>query len=123
MNGDYTIIPSNRIEDTLNELASIMINFRINKHNFKINVTNELGLSDVIFSQIFSRFKIYGSNRNMKFPDVNVNEITLCNFLFKCIRQRSYPKVCRIFIIQANAFGKVLFFSTNPISCIREKGF
>jgi hypothetical protein len=72
MNGDYTIIPrSNRIEDTLNELASIMINFRINKHNFKINVTNELGLSDVIFSQIFSRFEIYGSNRNMKFPDVN----------------------------------------------------
>jgi hypothetical protein len=76
MNRDYTIIPrSNRIEDTLNELASIMINFRINKHNFKINVTNELGLSDVIFSQIFSRFEIYGSNRNMKFPDVNVNEL------------------------------------------------
>ena len=73
MNGDYTIIPSNRIEDTLNELATIMINFRINKHNFKINVTNELGLSDVIFSQIFSRFKICGSSRNMKFPDVNVN--------------------------------------------------
>jgi hypothetical protein len=73
MNGDYTIIPSNRIEDNLNELASIMIYFRINKYNFKINVTNELGLSDVIFSQIFRRFKIYGSNRNMKFPDVNVN--------------------------------------------------
>ena len=64
MNGDYTIIPrSNRIEDTLNELASIMINFRINKHNFKI------------FSQIFSRFKIYGSNRNMKFPDDYVDEL------------------------------------------------
>jgi len=76
MNGDYTIIPrSNRIEDTLNELASIMINFRINKHNFKINVTNELGLSDVIFSQIFSRFKISGSNRNMKFPDDYGNEL------------------------------------------------
>jgi hypothetical protein len=76
MNGDYTIISrSNRIEDTLNELASIMINFRINKHNFKINVTNEIGLSDVIFSQIFSRFEIYGSNRNMKFPDVIVNEL------------------------------------------------
>jgi hypothetical protein len=37
-------------------------------------VTNELGLSDVIFSQIFRRFKICGSNRNMKFPHVNVNE-------------------------------------------------
>jgi hypothetical protein len=76
MNGDYTIIPrSNRIEVTLNELASIMINFRINKHDFKINVTNELGLSGVIFSQIFSRFKIYGSNRNTKFPEDNVNEL------------------------------------------------
>ena len=52
-----------------------MINFRINKHNFKINVTNEIGLSDVIFSQIFSRFEIYGSNRNMKFLDDNVNEL------------------------------------------------
>ena len=51
MNGDYTIIPrSNRIEDTLNELASIMINFRINKYNFKMNATNKLCLSDVIFS-------------------------------------------------------------------------
>lgn len=50
-----------------------MMNFRINKHNFKTNVTNELGLSDFIFSQIFSTFKICGSNRNMKFPDVNVN--------------------------------------------------
>jgi hypothetical protein len=29
-----------------------MINFRINKYNFKMNVTNELGLSDVILSQI-----------------------------------------------------------------------
>ena len=75
MNGDYTIIPSNRIEDTLNELASIMINFRTDKYNFKINVINELGLLDVVFSQIFSRFKICGSNRNMKFPDVNVNEL------------------------------------------------
>ena len=73
MNGDYTIIPSNRIEDNLNELASIMIYFRINKYNFKMNVTNELGLSDVIFSQIFSRFKIYGSNRKKKFPEDNVN--------------------------------------------------
>ena len=62
MNGDYTIIPSNHIEDTLNELASIMINFRINKNHFKINVTDELGLSDV--SQIFSNFKIYGDNVN-----------------------------------------------------------
>lgn len=59
-----------------------MINFRINKRNFKINVTNELGLSDVIFSQIFSRFKIYGSNRNMKFPDVNVNENELYAIFF-----------------------------------------
>jgi hypothetical protein len=63
---------SNRIEDTLNELASITINFRVNKHNFKINVTNELGLSDAVFSQIISRFKIYGSNRNTKFPEDNV---------------------------------------------------
>lgn len=55
MNGGYTIIPrSNRIDDTLNELASIMINFRTDKYNFKINVINELGLSDVILSQIFS---------------------------------------------------------------------
>ena len=76
MNGDYMIIPRrNRIQDTLNELALIMINFHINKHNLKINVTNELGLSDVIFSQIFSRFKIYGCNRNMKFLDDNVNEL------------------------------------------------
>jgi len=76
MNGGYTIIPrSNRIEDTLNELASIMINFRTDKYNFKINVINELGLSDVIFSQIFSRFKIYGSNRKKKFPEDNVNEL------------------------------------------------
>lgn len=66
---------SNRIEDTLNELASIMINFRVNKHNFKINVTNELGLSDAVFSQIISRFKIYRSNRNTKFPEDNLNEL------------------------------------------------
>ncbi len=67
-----TFIPSNRIEDTLNELALMMINFRTDKYNFKINVINELDLSDVIFSQIFSRFKIYGSNRKKKFP---VNEL------------------------------------------------
>jgi hypothetical protein len=66
---------SNRIEDTLNELGSIMINFRVNKHNFKINVTNELGLSDAVFSQIISRFKIYRSNRNTKFPEDNLNEL------------------------------------------------
>jgi len=53
LNGDYSIIPrSNRIEVTLNEWASIVINCRINEQNFKINVTNELGLSYVIFSQI-----------------------------------------------------------------------
>ena len=52
-----------------------MINFRVNKHNFKINVTNELGLSDAIFSQIISRFKIYESSRNSKFLEDNVNEL------------------------------------------------
>ena len=52
-----------------------MLNFRISKHDFKINVINELGLLDVIFSQIFSRFKIYGSNRKKKFPEDNVNEL------------------------------------------------
>lgn len=69
------LFPSNRIEGTLNELASIMINFRINKQNFKINVTNELGLSDAIFSHIISRFKICESNINTKFLEDNVNEL------------------------------------------------